>query len=96
LIGTGDVKQSAFAVDQSKDLRLVAYNFGDKPARGKLSIEGASSAAAEIEIAPGGREERTIRSTGAEKVTARLDLGEIGTAIVWARVTTAPTTQPDK
>ena len=96
LIGQGDVKQSAFRIDQSKELRVVAYNFGGQPARGTLSIEGASGAVGETEISPGAREEGTIRANGAENITVRLDLGETGTAIVSARVTATPTTAPAK
>ena len=44
LLGKGDFKQSAFQLDETNELKLVAYNFGDKPARGKLSIEGATAA----------------------------------------------------
>jgi hypothetical protein len=94
LLGQGDVKQSAFRVDQSKQLRLIAYNFGDKAARGKLKLEGATGDAGEIELEPGGRVERTIQAKPSEQVTARLDLGESGSAIVAAKVTTTPTTEP--
>ena len=62
LIGKGDAGQSAFRLDETNELRLVAYNFGEKAARGKLSVEGAASGTGEIEIGPGGREERTITS----------------------------------
>jgi hypothetical protein len=72
----------------------VAYNFGDRAAGGKLSIEGASGAPAEIEIAPGDRKEIAIKATGQNKVTARLDLADSGSAIVSARITAMPTTQP--
>jgi hypothetical protein len=97
LIGEGDVKQSAFRLDKTKSLRLVAYNFGAKAARGKLSVEGATGAPGEIEIAPGGREERTIEANGPGKVNVRLDLGDAGHAIVSAGVAApAPATEPGK
>jgi hypothetical protein len=97
LLGETDFKQSAFRLDKSKGLRIVAYNFGDHSARGKLSVEGASGAPAEIEIAPGGREERTITPGGAGKVTVKLDLGGAGHAIVSARIVTPPpATAPGK
>ena len=41
LLGKTDFKQSAFLLDAAKELRLVAYNFGDKAARGKISLQGA-------------------------------------------------------
>jgi hypothetical protein len=86
LLGKGDFKQSAFQVDDKNELKLVAYNFGDKPARGKLSLTGAKSAKSEIELAPGAREEQVITVDGASKVTAKLDLGQAGHAIVTANV----------
>ncbi len=52
LIGKGDLKQSAFQLDETNELRLVAYNFGDKPAHGKLSVAGATAAKTEIQLAP--------------------------------------------
>ena len=64
----------------------VAYNFSDKSAHGKLSLEGATAAKNEIEIAPGGREELTIKASGAKTVAAKLDLGNAGHAIVTANV----------
>jgi hypothetical protein len=86
LLGKGDFKQSAFQLDETNELKLVAYNFDDKPAHGKLSIEGAKAAKSEIELAPGAREELTIKAEGAGKVTANLDLGDAGHAIVTANV----------
>jgi hypothetical protein len=64
----------------------VAYNFGEKEARGKLSIDGASAEKSEMKIGPGGREEQLIKSDGSSNVTVRLDFGEAGCAIVSARV----------
>ncbi len=86
LIGNGDVHQSAFRLSESKELKLVAYNFGDKPARGKLIIQGASGNVSEIEIAPGAREERVITADGVGNVTVSLDLGDAANPIVSARV----------
>jgi hypothetical protein len=88
LLGKGDDKQSAFYLDKTKSLQLVAYNFGDKPAQGKLKIEGATAAQSEIELAPGGRQEQVIKANGAGKVTVKLDLGDAGHAIVTANVLT--------
>jgi hypothetical protein len=97
LIGQTDFKQSAFILGKTKDLRLVAYNFGQTPAHGKLSAEGATDAAGEIEIAPGGRVEKTIKADGPGKVTVRLDLGEGEHAVVSARVVPmTPATEPHK
>ena len=89
LIGKGNAKQSAFQLDAMNELRLMAYNFGKKPARGRLSVEGAASSRDEIAIAPGGRDERLIKPTGAGNVTVRLDLADVGQAIVSARVMAA-------
>jgi hypothetical protein len=55
-----------------------------------LAVEGASGAPSDMEIAPGGREERTISADGPEKVTVRLDAGDVGRSIVSARLTTMP------
>jgi hypothetical protein len=97
LIGKGDVKQSAFELDETNDLRLLAYNFGNEAARGDLSVDGAAGATSKIEIGPGGREERTIKAYGPGQVTARLDMGDEGDAIVSGRViTSTPASQPSK
>jgi hypothetical protein len=84
-IGKTDFKQSAYKLDDTNQLKLVAYNFGDKPVRGKLNIEGGTAAINEIEIAPGAREERTIKLS-TKKVTAKLDIAGSGHAIVAANV----------
>ncbi len=95
LIGKGDAALSAFQLDDAKELRLAAYNFGRNPARGKMSVEGATADAGEIQIAPGGRQEWTIRAKGPGTVTARIDLGEDGQAVVSGRVVTnATATKP--
>ena len=86
LLGKGDFKQSAFQLDETNELKLVAYNFDDKPAHGKLNIEGATAAKSEIELAPGAREEQTLKTNGKGKVTAKLDLGDAGHAIVTANL----------
>jgi hypothetical protein len=86
LIGLTDFKQSAFQLAKDNELRLVAYNFGDKPAKGKLKVDGAALATTdEIEIAPGGREERPVKVDGTANVTARFD-SDAGHAIVSGRV----------
>ncbi len=86
LIGKGDAKTSSFQLGPKHELQLVAYNFGDKPAHGKLVIEGATGAPPEVEIAPGAREVRSIQADGSEKISARCNLGELGHAIVAANV----------
>jgi len=94
LVGQGDVKQSAFRLDDSKELHLIAYNFGDRVARGTLTFQGAAGPAGEIAIAPGAREQRTVKSDGKGSVIVRLDLGDLGRAIVSGRVTTASQGEP--
>ena len=84
LLGTTDFKQSAFIIGGAKDLKLVAYNFGKSEATGKLIVEGGTARSSRIHIAPGGREEQTITTDNAEKVTVRLDLGGAGTPVVSA------------
>jgi hypothetical protein len=62
-----------------------------------LSVEGATGAPDEIEIAPGARDERTIEANGPGKINVRLDLGDDGHAIVSAAVAApAPATEPGK
>lgn len=86
LIGDTDFKQSAFRLDKSNELRLVAYNFSDRPVRGKLTGEGAADVPGEMEIAPASREERVIKATGADTLVIRLDAADAGRAIVSARI----------
>jgi hypothetical protein len=90
LLGPTDFQQSAFRIDQSKELRLVAYNFGGKPVRGRLHIEGATGTPEEVELAPGARDEWKVLLNGAAQVAAGLDVGDIGRAIVAARLALAP------
>lgn len=87
LVGKGDVDQSSFQLDESRQLRLIAYNFGSQPARGKLVTEGVVGLAADIDLAPGEKQEQTIEVAGPGNVTVRLDLGDLGQAVVSARVT---------
>jgi hypothetical protein len=97
LIGHGDMNQSAFQLDESKTLRLVAYNFGDHAVRGRLSFKGATGGSSKIEIAPGAREERAITAGGPGQVTVRMDLADAGHAVVSARLMApVPTTVPVK
>lgn len=96
LLGQTDFKQSAFVTGSSKDLRLVAYNFSGTPAHGNLTSQGATGVPNEIEIPPGGREERTIQSDGSPQLSVQLDLGDMGKAIVAARTVATATTQPAK
>jgi hypothetical protein len=87
LIGPTDFKQSAFQPGAGNELKLVAYNFGDKPANGKLTLDGATLVTAGvIEIGPGAREERTIKvDGGGRNVTARFE-SDAGNAIVAGRI----------
>jgi hypothetical protein len=62
LIENGDANESAFRLDKVKELKLVAYNFGQTRVRGEIKIEGATGASGEIHIPPGEREERTIKA----------------------------------
>jgi hypothetical protein len=87
LIGHGDANESAFRLDNVKELKLVAYNFGETLARGEIKIEGATGASGDIEIGPGERAERTINADGTGSVTVRLNAGDIGHAIVSAGTT---------
>lgn len=88
LTGKTDFKQSAFLLNESNDLHLVAYNFGEKSARGTFSFEGSTGTKDEITIGPGERTEQTINAHGPGQVTVRLDLGDVGHAVVSARVAT--------
>jgi hypothetical protein len=90
LIGEGEFKQSAFRFDKTRPLRLVAYNFSDRPARGRLVIDGATGDAGELAIPPGGREERALSVDKPGRVTVRMDLGLAGQAIVAANVAEPP------
>ncbi len=86
LIGHGDEKQSSFLLDKANELRLVAYNFGNIPAHGKLGLQGASCEKSELKLDPGQRQELSIKVHGSKNVTVRLGLGDVGHAIVSARV----------
>jgi hypothetical protein len=97
LIGKGDVKQSAFQLDPANELQLVAYNFGQKMARGTLNVEGATGGPADMEIAPGAREEWTLKSDGRGNVGVRFEDQDTGQAVVSGRVIkSAPANQPNK
>jgi hypothetical protein len=88
LIGKADATQSAFQLDGTKELRLIAYNFGETAVRGNLNIQGATVGDRQIAIAPGDREQRTIIVNGTGTVTARIDLGDFGHAVVSGNVMT--------
>jgi hypothetical protein len=90
LLGMTAFEQSAFYIGKSKELKLVAYNFGKNSERGKISLEGATGEVGEITLAPGAREERTIEVNGQDHVSASLDLGHSGKAVVWAKTTMVP------
>jgi hypothetical protein len=96
LLGKADAAQSAFVLDDSKKLRLAVYNFGDTPRSGKLSMEGAAADTADVTVAPGAREERTLKVIGVGTVTARLELGRNDRPLVSARVTQTPAAKPGK
>jgi hypothetical protein len=90
LLGTTAFEQSAFYIGKSKELKLVAYNFGEHAVRGKLVVERATGGAGEITLAPGARDERTIEVDGEGRVSACLDLRDAGKAIVSAQTTMVP------
>jgi hypothetical protein len=94
LVGKTDFKQSAFVLDDKRQLNLIAYNFGTKPATGRLVIQGGQlKDDGDVQIGAGGRKEQAIVVDGNGPVTLRLDLAEeLGSAIVSARV--VATTQP--
>lgn len=86
LIGEGDSTKSAFRLDASGELQLVAYNFGKTPVSAALRVKGARVESSSIDVAPGGREVRVIRTHALGQVTVQLDTGDLGTAIVSGRV----------
>jgi hypothetical protein len=86
LVGKGDMNKSAFQLGNSNELRLVAYNFGTKPVRGELDIEGATIEKMHIEMDPASRNVRTLSVNDRAHVTARLKLDDGERAIVSARI----------
>jgi hypothetical protein len=86
LVGHPDFKQSAFVLDDGKKMQLVAYNFGEQPARGKLNVRGGKIQAGELEIAPGDRMTREIAVDAAGELSVTFEAGKSGRAIVTARV----------
>jgi hypothetical protein len=86
LLGKTDFKKSAFLLDESKQLRLAAYNFGDKPVRGTLKLSGATAEHSDVQLQPGERQELSLTADGSPQVTARLDLSGGVHAIVSAKV----------
>jgi hypothetical protein len=86
LIGKGDVAQSAFRLDETNELQLVAYNFATKAARGRVRLQQAAGPTGQLEIGPGMRVARTIKANGPGNVTVRIDFEEAGQAVVSARV----------
>jgi hypothetical protein len=93
IVGKGDSKQSAFVLEPTKQLRLVAYNFGDTPAHGRLQLEGATGAPTEVNLPAGDRQEWTITVSAADPVVARLKLADAQSAVVSARTTLTPTVE---
>jgi hypothetical protein len=89
LLGDGDVKQSAFQLDATNELRLVAYNFADSRAKGVLALEGCSCESPAIEIEPRQRVERTLKANASDKITVNLNVEGLGRAVASARVTHA-------
>jgi hypothetical protein len=87
LLGKGDVKLSAFRLDDRKEIRLVTYNFGDRMAQGTLQLQGARTDAAKIEVMPGGRDERVIAVDGSRTVRVQLNLEKNGQPVVSGHVT---------
>jgi hypothetical protein len=94
LRGKGDVNHSAFQLNDTKQIRLVVYNFGDTSTNGQLNVEGATGATGQIRIGPGKREERTLTANGPGKLTVRLDMGGAGHALVSAKLVNAPAPAP--
>jgi hypothetical protein len=86
LLGHTDFKQSAFVLGDKKQLQLVAYNFGEQAARGTLSVQGGTSDARELEIAPGGRTTREIAVDAPGELSVTFDSGKSGHAMVSARI----------
>jgi hypothetical protein len=93
IVGQSDSKQSAFVLNETKQLRLAAYNFGNAAAEGKLKLEGATGGPAEVSLPTGARQEWTITASGPQQVTAKLDLAGGQSAIVSARTTLTPTAE---
>ncbi len=89
-------KKSAFSINSAKPeaISVFAYNFGDKPARGKLSIEAPSDwkldAPKEIELTPGDRRAipLTVTTSGSDLQQIKLtgDFGNDGRAVVSFRL----------
>lgn len=94
LIGAADSAKSAFKLDSTRKLQLAAYNFGDAPARGKLSCTGARLDAADFEINPGERKLLPLAIDKPGKVKLQLELNGGGHAIVAARVIDAAAEPP--
>jgi hypothetical protein len=86
LLGHPDFKQSAFVLGDKKQLQLVAYNFGEQPARGTLSIRGGTIEAGELEMSPGDRTTREITVDTPGELGVVFDSGKSGRAIVSARI----------
>lgn len=87
LIGPTDFKQSTFVRPESKELRLVAYNFSDAPAKGTLKLNGAGGVGGPSQIAAGTREEWMIRiNDEAASMSATFDLPDGARALVSAKL----------
>jgi hypothetical protein len=85
ILGQGNMAQSAFELDDSRKLRLVVYNFGNKEFQGELRVKGGAANAGQVKIRAGGREECAIENVTVGTVTVRLDLGAEGVAVASAR-----------
>ncbi len=89
LVGTTDFKQSAYVLDSKKQLQLVAYNFGEHPAAGDLTIEGGTTDKSALEIPPGERVTRVVAVDGPGELTVQFNADKSDHAIVAARVVNA-------
>ncbi len=89
LLGHSDFKQSAFVLDDSKKMQLVAYNFGEQAARGVVRVRGGKTETGELEIAPGDRVTREITVDGPGEVSVTFDSGKSEHAIVSSRIVRA-------
>jgi hypothetical protein len=89
LLAKTDFKRSAFVLDESRQLRLAAYNFGDKPVQGTLKLTGATAEKSDLQLQPGLRQELTLTADDSAQVTAQLDLPGGHRAIVSGNVIAA-------
>jgi hypothetical protein len=103
------LSRSAYRVSSQKreTIPVFVYNFGNRPAKGKLSVSGPAtwkmSLADTVEIGPGDRMELplTLDCSGpiekpVEAIVVRGDFGDMGQAILSIRVQPEPMKLPEK